>query len=150
MKQKNVKSPFKTPQRENDPWVDVYNDKLMVELGIRPPHVIPKDKSVWTKTPYEKKMLRLERCKHKEKIHFHSTPRKSIPVEAKLIIYLKKNNKFPYTTYSIKCKQHEIEDILFNYCAKNRKTGHNECLITKYVYNGKTYAPSEKPFWPGT
>ena len=146
----NVKSPSKAPQRENSSWVDVHDDELMIELGIRPSHVAPRDKSVWTKTPYEKRVLRLERGKHKERIHFHSVPRKSIPVKAKLIIYLKKNNKFPYTTYSTECMQHEIENILLNYYSKNRKTGYNECLVTKYVYNGKTYAPDERPFWPGT
>ena len=146
----NVKSPSKAPQRENSSWVDVHDDELMIELGIRPSHATPRDKSVWTKTPYEKRVLRSERGKHKERIHFHSVPRKSIPVKAKLIIYLKKNKKFPYTTYSTECMQHAIENILLNYYSKNRKTGCNECLVTKYVYNGKTYAPNERPFWPGT
>ena len=150
MKQENVKSPSKAPQRDEDRWIDVHDDELMIELGIRPPHAALRDKSVWTKTPYEKRILRSERCKHKERIHFHSVPRKSIPVKAKLIIYLKKNKKFPHTTYSTECMQHEIGDILFNYYSRNRKTGYNECLVTKYVYNGKTYAPNERPFWPGT
>ena len=94
MKQENVKSPSKAPQRDEDRWIDVHDDELMIELGIRPPHAALRDKSVWTKTLYEKRVLRSERCKHKERIHFHSVPRKSIQVRAKLIIYLKKNKKF--------------------------------------------------------
>lgn len=147
MKQENIKSPSKASQREEDRWVDVHNDELMILLGIRAPHAISRDSSVWTKTSYEKKVLRVERCKHKGKIYFHNTPRKNIPVRAKLIIYLKKNNKFPYTTYSTKCMQHEIGNILFNYYAKNNKTGSIECLVAKYIYNGKTYTPNERPFW---
>ena len=147
MKQKNIKSPSKAPQSEEDLWVDVHDRELMIELGIHPPYAVPRDPSVWTKTPYEKKVLRLERCKHKERIHFHSVPRKSIPVRAKLIIYLKKNKKFPHTTYSTECWQHEIGDILFRYYQINKKTGVSESLVSKYIYNGKTYSPNERPFW---
>ena len=139
---------MKTSNVENSEWTNVNNDELMVELGIHPPYVAPRDQSVWTKTPYEKKMLRIERRRHKEKIHFHTVPRKSIPVEAKLIVYLKKNKKFPNTVYSTKCMQHDIGDILLSYSAKNSKTGCDECLVTKYEYNGRTYAPNERPFWP--
>lgn len=148
MKQENTKSPSKATQREEDRWVDVHDDELMIELGIRPPHVSPRDSNVWTKTPYEKRILKAERCKHREKIHFNISPRKSIPVRAKLIIYLKSNKKFSNTVYSTECWQHEIGDILSNYYAKNRKTGYNEYLVSKYTYNGKTYSPEERPFWP--
>lgn len=148
MKQANVTSPNKAIQCEEDHWIDVHNDELMIELGIRPPHATPRDKSVWTKTPYEKKVLKAERCKHKGRIYFHSVPKKSIPVKSQLIIYVKKNKVFPYTTYSTECMQHEIGDILLNYYLYNSKTGRNECLVTKYFYNGKTYSPNERPFWP--
>lgn len=147
MKQKNIKSPSKAPRSEEDLWVDVHDRELMIELGIHPPYAVPRDPSVWTKTPYEKRVLRSERCKHKERIHFHTVPRKSIPVRAKLIIYLKKNKKFPNTTYSTKCWQHEIGDILFRYYQINKKTGVSESLVSKYIYNGKTYSPNERPFW---
>lgn len=143
----SIKNPSRTPQHEDR--VNVHDDELMIKLGIRPPHVSPKDMSVWTKTPHEKKVLRSERRKHKETIHFHSVPRKSIPVRANLIIYLKKNKKFPNTTYSTECWQHEIGDILLNYYTST-KSGNSESLVTKYVYNGRTYAPNERPFWPGT
>lgn len=147
MKKENTKSPSKAPRSEEDLRVDVHNDELMIELGIRPPHLIPRDPSVWTKTPREKKLLKSLRKIHKGHIHFHSVPKKSIPVKAKLIIQLKKNKKFPNTTYSTECWQHKIEDILLNYYAKNNKTGHNECLVSKYIYNGQAYSPDERPFW---
>lgn len=138
---------MKTGNVENLEWIDVHDDELMIKLGIRPPHAAPRDKSVWTRTQYEKKILKSERCKHKGDSHFHSVPQKSIPVRARLIIYLKKNKKFPHTTYSTECMQHEIGNILPNYYMENYKTKCNECLIAKYVYNGKTYAPDERPFW---
>lgn len=149
MKKENNRSPFKASQREEDRWVNVHDSKLMIELGIHLPDRTPRDKSVWTKTPYEKRILKVERHKHKKRIYFHIPPHKSIPVRAKLIIYLKKNKKFAYTTYSTECWQHEIGEILSKYHSKNNKTGYDECLVVKYVYNGKTYSSNERPFWPG-
>nr|DAT77796.1 MAG TPA: hypothetical protein [Caudoviricetes sp.] len=149
MKKENVQSPSKAPQRDEDRWVDVHDDALMIELGIRPAALTPRDKSVWTKTPYEQRLLKSLRRSSRERIHFHTVPEKSIPVRAKLIIQLKKNDKFPKTTYSTECWQHEIRSILLNYYQRNKKTGINECLVSKYTYNGKTYGPNEKPFWPG-
>ena len=127
-------------------FVNVYDDELMVKLGIRPPMVAPRDKSVWTKTQFEQKTLKSLR-RNRRHIHFHTVPEKSIPVRAKLIIYLKKNDKFPKTTYSTMCWQNEINSILLNYYQKNKKTGFNECLILKYSYNGKTYSPEQRPYW---
>lgn len=149
MKKENVQSPSKAPQRDEDRWVDVHDDALMIELGIRPAALTPRDKSVWTKTPYEQRLLKSLRRSSRERIHFHTVPEKSIPVRAKLIIQLNKNDKFPKTTYSTECWQHEIRSILLNYYQRNKKTGINECLVSKYTYNGKTYGPNEKPFWPG-
>lgn len=149
MKKEVIKSPNKAPQSEEDLWVNVYDDTLMVNLGIRPPVLTPRDNSVWTKTPNERRLLKTLRRSDNRKIHFHTVPIKHIPVRAKLIIQLKKNNKFPYTTYSTTCWQHEIGNILLNYYQLNKKTGHNECLVSKYVYNGKTYKYNERPFWFG-
>lgn len=149
MKKENVQSPSKAPQRDEDRWVDVHNDALMVELGIRPAVLAPRDSSVWTKTSNERRLLKSLRRGSSGQIHFHSIPRRSIPVRAKLIIQLKKNNKFSKTTYSTECWQHEIGDILLNYFQRNKKTGLNECLVSYYKYNNKTYAPNERPFWPG-
>lgn len=149
MKKENIQSPSKAPQRDEDRWVDVHNDALMVELGIRPTMLSPRDKTVWTKTPNERRLLKSLRRSGKGRIHFHSVPEKSIPVRTKLIIQLVKNDKFPKTTYSTECWQHEIKNILLQYYKRNKKTGVNECLVSKYTYNGKTYAPNERPFWPG-
>ena len=149
MKKENIQSPSKASQRDEDRWVDVHNDTLMVELGIRPAMLSPRDKTVWTKTPNERRLLKSLRRSGKGRIHFHSVPEKSIPVRTKLIIQLVKNDKFPKTTYSTECWQHEIKNILLQYYKRNKKTGVNECLVSKYTYNGKTYAPNERPFWPG-
>lgn len=149
MKKENIQSPSKAPQCDEDRWVDVHNDALMVELGIRPAMLSPRDKTVWTKTPNERRLLKSLRRSGKGRIHFHSVPERSIPVRTKLIIQLVKNDKFPKTTYSTECWQHEIKNILLQYYKRNKKTGVNECLVSKYTYNGKTYAPNERPFWPG-
>lgn len=148
MKQERIKSPSKAAQCDEDRWVDVHDDAQMVELGIRHPNVAPRDNSVWTKTPNEKRLLKSARNSvRKERIHFHSIPRKSIPVYAKLIIQIKKNRRFPYTTYSTKCWMHEIGDVLSLYRQYNKKTNCFDNLVVKYSYNGKTYSPGERPFW---
>lgn len=132
-------------QSKESGWVNVYDDVLMVSLGIRLPIVTPRDKEVWTKTSYEKKQLKALR--NNKKMYFHTIPQRSIPVYSKLIIYLKKNNIFGKTTYSINCWQHEIGNILSKYYQLNKKSGLNECLISYYKYNGKVYKPEERPFW---
>ena len=58
MKEENVKSPIKATQGDEDRWVDVYDDALMVELGIYPCLATPRDPSVWSKSRQEKKILR--------------------------------------------------------------------------------------------
>lgn len=149
MKQENTKSPSKAVQRkEEDRWIDVHNDDVMREMGFfRPFNQAPRDKSVWTKTPNERRLLRELRHSVKRDMHIHSIPIKRIPVRAKLIIQLKKNKKFPKTTYSTECWQHEIGDILMQYFWRNNKTGYAENLVLKYSFNGRTYGPNERPFW---
>ena len=147
MKQENIRSPFKATQGEDDLWVDVHDDALMVELGIRPRPLTPKDQSVWTKSKQEKKILRTLRCAHKGRMCFGTVPRKPIPVRAKLIIQLKKNKRFPFTTYSIICGMHQIGDVLSHFYQWNRQTKTVDNVVAKYTYNGKTYAPNERPFW---
>ena len=46
MKEENVKSPIKATQGDEDRWVDVHDDALMVELGIYPRPATPRDPSV--------------------------------------------------------------------------------------------------------
>lgn len=149
MKKENVKRPYKAAQSDEDLWVDVHDDVLMVELGIRPPSVAPKDPSVWTKTPYERRILKTLRHSCKDDMRFHSSQPKHIPVRAKLIIQLKSNKKFPKSTYSTECWMHEIGSILSKYYQRDKKTGLSEYLVVKYSYNGRTYKPTERPFWPG-
>lgn len=137
----------KSSKPAQDSAIDIKNDDLMVSLGIRVPKLEPNDPSVWTKTPQERKTLKkLRRGKYGD-MRFHTIPSKSIPVIAKLIICLKKNKKFPKTTYSCECYMHKIGDILSEYTQENKKSGYIESLVTKYVYNGQTYKPSERPFW---
>lgn len=128
-------------------WVDVHNDELMHEMIGRPTNVVPRDPSVWTKTPKEKKLLRnIRHSFNKYDNHFHSEPKKSIPVEGKLIIFLKKNNRFDKTTYSIKCFQHDIPEILAQYRVNNFKKKVSYSVISKYTWNGKTYKIGEYPY----
>lgn len=149
MKQENSKSPSKAIQREEeDRWIDVHDDDVMRAMGFfRPFNQAPRDKSVWTKTPYERRLLKELRHSDKRDMRLHSFPGKHIPVRAKLIIQLKKNKKFSKTTYSTECWQHEISSILGKYYWRNSKTGYAESLVAKYVFNGKTYGPNERPFW---
>lgn len=147
MKEENVKSPIKAAQGDEDRWVDVHDDALMVELGIHPRPVTPRDPSVWSKSKQEKKILRTLRCVHKGKMHLGTPPRKVIPVRAKLIVQLKKNKRFPYTTYSTICGMHQIGDVLNFFHQWDRQNKMMVSVVAKYTFNGKTYTPNERPFW---
>lgn len=131
---------------EEDLKVDIHNDKEMVELGIRVRPLEPRDPSIWVKNDVEKKNAKL--VKQLTKNYFNVTrwafkPR-PIPVPGKLIIQLNKNDQFKHTTYSYECMQHDIPRILGHY-----RVGKNDTLINWYKWNGKTYSPSELPFWYG-
>ena len=139
MKEENVKSPIKAAQGDEDRWVDVHDDALMVELGIHPRPVTPRDQ--------EKKILRTLRGAHKGKMHLGTSPRKVIPVRAKLIVQLKKNKRFPYTTYSTICGMHQIGDVLNFFHQWDRQNRMMVSVVAKYTFNGKTYTPNERPFW---
>lgn len=147
MKEENVKSPIKVTQSVEDRWVDMHDDALMVELGIHPRPATPRDPSVWSKSKQEKKILRTLRCAHKGKMHLGAPSRKVIPVRAKLIVQLKKNKQFPYTTYSTICDMHQIGDILNFFHQWDRQNKTMVSVVAKYTFNGKTYAPNERPFW---
>lgn len=121
-------------------WVDVHDDLLMQKMIGRPADLTPKDPKVWTKTAKEKQALKKVKYSFsKYNNHFHSVPKKSIPVEGKLIIFLKKNKQFDKTTYSVKCFQHDIPEILAQYKVNNYKKGISYSIVDKYVWNGKTY-----------
>ncbi len=127
-------------QKREDPWIDVHNDAVMVEIG-RCPKVTPRDPNVWIKTSNERKLLKTYRHFYKGDMHFHSYPIKRTTVRAKLIIQLKKNKKYPKTTYSIECWQHDIPRILSNY--RITAKGISQSAVAKYSFNGKTYVPDE-------
>lgn len=132
-------------KESSEPRVNVKDDYQMVELGIRPPLLAERDKSVWTKTAKEKKLLK--KLRHgSNNCHFGTVPIKPIPVRDKLIVYLKKNNVFPKTTYSTECRQHEIGEILMKYFY-TAKSGISHNLVMKYEFNGKSYLPNERPYW---
>lgn len=137
---------MKKEKKEMDPWIDIHNDDLMISLGIRAPHLKERDPEVWTKTSQEKKALRSFRNKYKGKMSQGIGEAKPIPVEDKLIIQLAKNNMFPNSTYSVKCGMHQIGDIL-RYFRTTDKSGNSVNVVAKYTFNGKSYEPTERPFW---
>ena len=150
MKKENTRSPKNeaVQKKETISWTNVHDDNEMREMGfLRPFNQTPRDKGVWTKTPYEKRILK--RMRHSYKggdTHFHSVPRKTIRVRCKLIVNLFKNEHFGKTTYSTKCWQHEIPEILARYQVTNNKTKQSASVVRKYSWNGRTYSPSELPF----
>lgn len=147
MKKENTKSPKKgNPVEEEDRWIDVHDDDVMRSHGLwRPYNQSPRDPSVWTKTPNERRLLKKLRHSFKGDKHFHVAPRKIIRVRAKLIINLYKNKRFSKTTYSTECWQHEIPEILAKYRVIDRN-GFSTSVVRKYVWNGKTYNPNDLPF----
>ena len=147
MKKDNVKkSFFKASTGDKDPWINVHDDDLMVSLGIRAPHLKPRDPSVWQKTTAERKLLKKLRRKN-IRLSGWAAPSRSIPVQARLILYLKKNKVFSKSTYSSLCWQHNIPQVISRYALRSKKTGAITNLVSKYCYNGKMYNPGEFPFW---
>ncbi len=120
---------------------DVNNSKLMIELGIHPKDLEPRDESVWTKTDKERK--KLKKLRTKEKIHFNSKPKSYIPLTAKLVVYLKKNKIFPNTTYSFICGPHDVIEIMDQF--KQIIKGKLVNLVSKYKYNNIEYESDQKP-----
>ncbi len=141
------KIPVRASKKDENKWVDLHDDSLMIALGMHPKNAVPRDKSVWTKSKQEKKAARIQRNLHKGKMHFGAIPHKEIPVIAKLIVYLKKNNRFPHTTYSTTCWMSHIGNILNSFYQVDKRTNICTNVVAKYVYNGKTYTPNERPFW---
>lgn len=149
MKKETTKSPKnKAIQKEEDRWIDVHDDNVMREMGLwRPYNQTPRDKSVWTKTPNERRLLKKYRHTWKGlDMHFHSAPRKRGVVRAKLIVQLLRNNIFPKTTYSTECLNTEISEFLSRFRVYDQNTGITESAVAKYSYNGRTYAPNEIPY----
>ena len=144
-------------KRADDDWVDVHDDSLMVSLGLRQPALTPRDPSVWTKSSKDKNVLK--RLRKVVKNDFASgwgyTPA-PIPLDGKLVITIKKNNKHMIydeklkrkvfkTTFSFDCNQRHIPFILAKFSEKKDKI--TKSYVIKYSWNGRTYSPTELPSW---
>ena len=111
------------------PPVNVHNDKECIDLGIRCPHVVPRDKTVWTKSPKEKHQLKkMKRILKTPNISW-APPQKESRLSDRLIINIKNAVK---TTYVIKnCLETNIDYILNKY----------EDVLVKAFYGGKQIYP---------
>lgn len=134
------------------------NDKdFMISLGIHPKNAEPRDPSVWTKTAKEKSDAKKMRLRHKkDRLTGSIGYNVRVPFYDRLIVHIKADTNYALrknvdgtpdtstikTTHSIHCCQSDIPFILAKFV--NSK-GHN--IVTKYRWNGKTYSPSELPFW---
>jgi hypothetical protein len=80
----------------------------------------------WAKSVDERKAL------HKFKLrdeHFHTIPAKQSSVYAKLIIQLKSNDVFPQSTYSIKCFDTNVQNLINRFNEKGN-------FVHNYSFNG--------------
>lgn len=138
---------MKKENSEKSIWIDIHNDNTMREMGlIRTFERVPRDKDVWQKTPREKRILKSVKHGKNTDMHFHTIPYRHLPIYLKLTIYLKKNDKYPKTTYSTMCWIGEIPEVLSRYQISNSKTKKVESAILKYSFNGKTYKANELPW----
>lgn len=129
--------------KKKEERINVHNDDEVRAAGIwRPYNVTPRDPSVWTKTKKERQQLK--KMKHIKFVngHFFCNPPKHSVLTAKLVIYLKKNNKFPQTVYSYMCPDTSVSNYLRNFITTSKK-GKAINWISKYSYNGRYYAADE-------
>lgn len=131
----------KFDSERGDGWVDVYDEKLMVKLGIHQP--------AWTapnfsKTPKEKIALKKAKLQANSlsKCHTIGKPA-SFPLCTKIIVHLKKNDNYPQQIYSRKLWMYQVENYVNSFTTKKGKP-----LVDHYVYNGHTYYPGEFPINP--
>lgn len=129
--------------KKKEEKVNVHNDDEVRAAGIfRPFDVTPRDPSVWTKTKKERQQLKkMKHIKFPNGHFFHNPPKHPV-VTAKLVIYLKKNNKFDKTVYSFMCTDTSVPAHLRNFITTS-KNGNSVNWIAKYSYNGRYYAPNE-------
>lgn len=149
MKKETTKSPKnKAIQDKDSRWINVHDDAVMREMGFSRFDRVPRDESVWTKTPKERQLLKKMKHTYKDmNPHFHSIPPKRATFRAKLIIQLKPNNIFPKSTYSQECLNTHISDVLEKFEIIDSVTRWPESIVAKYSYNGRTYAPNELPYY---
>lgn len=120
----------KIEKKREDMRVDVNNDAEMVALGIRNPHVLPRDPSVWTKTEKERRAWRKQR-------HFPAPDSRWAPpvkvsrFTGRLTVNVRGLDK---TTYSHNCPETDIPYLLGKY-----KSEHSS--IVRAFWNGKEIDP---------
>lgn len=116
-------------KKEEDRWIDVHDDEVMRQFGlIRPMLQSPRDESVWTKTPNERRILNTVKHTCKDDMHFRSVPTKRGTVRAKLIVQIKPNKQFYKSTYSFDCLDTEISEIVSRF----------DNAVVRYAFNGQT------------
>lgn len=138
-------------------FVNINDKDLMISLGIHPKNAEPRDPSVWTKTIKEKNDSKRMYLKHKkDKLTGSNGYTSRIPLHDRLIVHIKADSNYALkknadgtpdtstikTTHSIHCCQSDIPFILAKFVDSK---GDN--IVTKYRWNGKTYCPTELPFW---
>lgn len=137
---KNQQKPVKKMTKVEKAPVDVQNNAMMIAEGIRLPDLKPRDPAVWTKTPEEKRLLKIAKRRDNSKFlsQWSAHPKNGFSYQAKLIFHIKPNDVFTKTTYSFDCRIHEIQAILKKF--KN-------CIFGTYSWNGKEYDRTELPVW---
>ena len=131
--------------------VNCNDEQEMKSLGYRN-SLISRDKTVWTKTELEKKLLKKVKRRFK-KYEFSSNwdfHKPHIPCYDKLIVQIYKNPNFlkkkgypvSHTTFSFYCGQSDIPHILSKFTNEN-----GESFVRYYKFNGKEYKPNELPFY---
>lgn len=117
--------------------VNVKDDALMVSLGIRLPNY---EYPSFYKTNKEKELLKKLRTKHNDFVSAPKIITSHIPHKFKLIVYTRRSNSnFNHNTYSYKCYDHQVSEILRNLFPDHTK---ENCIIVKYQFNGRTYKPN--------
>lgn len=122
--------------REEVEAVDVTNNEMMIQEGLRQPNRVPRDPSVWSKTEKERRLWRKYR---RVAIPNQSwtAPEKTGGLPGKLIIQVRGLGK---TTYAYKCLTTDVRYLLSKY-----KTNYSS--IVKSSWNGKTFDPECVRLW---
>lgn len=113
--------------------VNVYSDKEMIAAGFfRYADAFGDPAKVFAKTEKERKKWKSINRNARGDWHVPSAYRHYSPTTAKLIIQLKKNKKFPNTTYSKMCNKSFIPEALAKFTTDKGKN-----LVAWYSFNGK-------------
>lgn len=153
----NSRTAVQIKTTDEDRWIDIHDDALMIGLGLRPDFYQGRSESVWSKTPEERKQLvQLKaRC---TTILPQGWPEseKRYPLYADLIVRIRPSNKFQIydkksghnqkkTTFSHKrINVVDIPKILEKYYVWKKDIG-RQSLVIFYIWNGKKYSPGEIP-----